>query len=148
MAIVDGPDRFQRRHVWLGFPLAVVYKFFDDFGTYLAAILDLLRLRVAVPAAADRHDRAQRGAAGRPAPAARAAVPALKSFPVVGQELGKPKHLSGGPAGVIIGIIGSVYGALGVAQAFQYAHNTIWAVPRNTRPNPLPRAAAAWSCWP
>ena len=26
VAIVDGPDRFQRRHVWLGFPLAVIYK--------------------------------------------------------------------------------------------------------------------------
>jgi uncharacterized BrkB/YihY/UPF0761 family membrane protein len=38
---------------------------------------------------------------------------------------------------VIISIIASVYGALGVAQAFQYASNTIWAVPRNTRPNPL-----------
>ena len=29
-------DRFQRAHRWAGFPLAVIYKFFDDFGSYLA----------------------------------------------------------------------------------------------------------------
>ena len=35
-----GPlDRIQRRHPVLGFPLAVVYKFFDDFGGYLAALI-------------------------------------------------------------------------------------------------------------
>src|ERR1700760_4822225 len=38
VTIADGTARFQRRHVWLGFPLAVVYKFFDDYATYLAAI--------------------------------------------------------------------------------------------------------------
>jgi membrane protein len=32
-------DRFQRKHPWAGFPLAVAYKYFDDFGAYLAALL-------------------------------------------------------------------------------------------------------------
>ena len=32
-------DRFQRKHRWAGFPLAVAYKYFDDFGAYLAALL-------------------------------------------------------------------------------------------------------------
>jgi uncharacterized BrkB/YihY/UPF0761 family membrane protein len=36
-----------------------------------------------------------------------------------------------------VGIAGSLYGGLGVAQAFQYATNTMWAVPRNNRPNPF-----------
>jgi membrane protein len=31
----------------------------------------------------------------------------------------------------------SLYGALGVGNALQYAMNTIWAIPRNSRPNPL-----------
>ena len=137
MAIVDGPDRFQRRHVWLGFPLAVVYKFFDDFGTYLAAILTyyafvslfpLLLIASTVLSVVLRGDQHLQN---------ELLSGALKSFPVVGSELSKPEHLSGGPTGVIISIIASVYGALGVAQAFQYASNTIWAVPRNTRPNPL-----------
>jgi len=46
-------------------------------------------------------------------------------------------RLGGGPVGLTVGILGSVYGGLGVAQAFQYATNTMWGVPRNNRPNPL-----------
>ena len=32
-------DGFQRRHRWAGFPLAVIYKFTDDQGPFLAALL-------------------------------------------------------------------------------------------------------------
>ena len=39
MAFAERPDRFQRKHPWAGFPLAVVYKYFDDSGAYLAAML-------------------------------------------------------------------------------------------------------------
>jgi len=62
---------------------------------------------------------------------------ALSQFPVVGDQLGDPKHLGGGVFGLVIGIVGSLYGALGVAQAGQYAMNTAWRVPRNDRPNPF-----------
>jgi uncharacterized BrkB/YihY/UPF0761 family membrane protein len=30
---------FQRNHPWAGFPLAVVYKYADDQGGYLAALI-------------------------------------------------------------------------------------------------------------
>lgn len=39
MKIIDAIDRFQRRHPVLAFPLAVIYKYFDDQGPYLAAII-------------------------------------------------------------------------------------------------------------
>jgi YihY family inner membrane protein len=45
--------------------------------------------------------------------------------------------VSGSGAGLAAGIIGTLYGGLGVAQAAQNAMNTIWRVPRNDRPNPL-----------
>jgi hypothetical protein len=32
-------DRFQQRHRWLGFPLAVLQKYADDQGGYLAATI-------------------------------------------------------------------------------------------------------------
>ena len=32
-------DDFQRRHRWAGFPLAILYKFHDDQGIYLAALI-------------------------------------------------------------------------------------------------------------
>jgi membrane protein len=134
---VHGPDRFQRRHGWLGFPLAVVYKYFDDFGTYLAAIITyyafvslfpLLLIASTVLSVVLRGDAHLQQ---------RLISSALTQFPLVGQELDKPEYLSGGAAGLIIGIAGSVYGVLGVAQAFQYASNTMWGIPRNSRPNPF-----------
>jgi uncharacterized BrkB/YihY/UPF0761 family membrane protein len=56
---------------------------------------------------------------------------------VIGGDLARPKRLGGGPVGLVVGIAGSLYGGLGVAQVFQYASNTVWAVPRNSRPNPF-----------
>jgi YihY family inner membrane protein len=137
VAIVDGPDRFQRRHAWLGFPVAVVYKFFDDFGTYLAAILTYYAFVSLFPLLLIASTVLSVVLRGNAHLQQELLTSALNSFPLIGQELGKPEHLSGGPTGLIIGIISSVYGALGVAQAFQYASNTMWAIPRDSRPNPL-----------
>ena len=39
MGVVTWIDRLQRRHPVLGYPLGVIYKFFDDGGGYLAAML-------------------------------------------------------------------------------------------------------------
>ena len=39
--------------------------------------------------------------------------------------------------GVVVGLLGILYGGLGVAQAGQNAMNVVLAVPRNRRPNPL-----------
>jgi YihY family inner membrane protein len=62
---------------------------------------------------------------------------ALGHFPVIGQQLGDPRGLQGSATAVAIGLVGSLYGALGVAQATQNAMNVAWAVPRNRRPNPF-----------
>ncbi len=39
MSVAERLDRFQRRHPGAGFPLAVVYKFVDDQGSYLTAMI-------------------------------------------------------------------------------------------------------------
>jgi uncharacterized BrkB/YihY/UPF0761 family membrane protein len=137
VAITERPDRFQRKHPWAGFPLAVVYKYFDDFGTYLAALVTyygfvslfplLLLLSTILGLVLSGDQRLQQ----------EVLTSALRQFPVIGQDLGRPGRLGGGPGGLVVGILGSLYGGLGVAQAFQYAMNTMWAVPRNQRPNPL-----------
>jgi YihY family inner membrane protein len=134
---VHGPDRFQRRHAWLGFPLAVIYKYFDDFGTYLGAILTYYAFVSLFPLLLIASTVLSVVLRGNAHLQHQLLTSALKQFPVVGSELDQPEHLSGGTGGLIIGIAGSVYGALGVAQAFQYASNTMWGVPRNSRPNPL-----------
>jgi membrane protein len=74
---------------------------------------------------------------GDPALQQRILDSALAQFPVIGEQLGDPRGLRGSSTAVMIGIVGSLYGALGVAQATQNAMNTIWAVARNRRPNPL-----------
>ena len=137
MTIADGPDEFQRRHAWLGFPLAVLYKFFDDFGTYLAAILTYYAFVSLFPLLLIASTILSVILRGDPKLQQELLSSALQQFPVIGQELAKPEHLSGGPAGLAVGIIASLYGSLGVAQAFQHASNTMWGVPRNNRPNPF-----------
>ena len=137
MAITERLDQFQRKHRWAGFPLAVVYKYFDDFGAYLAALLTyygfvslfplLLLLSTVLGFVLSGDQRLQHEVLSS----------ALHQFPVIGGDLDQPKRLGGGPVGLVVGILGSLYGGLGVAQAFQYAANTVWAVPRNSRPNPF-----------
>ena len=137
MAVAERLDGFQRNHRWAGFPLAVVYKYFDDFGSYLAALLTyygfvslfpmLLLLSTILGFVLSGDQRLQH----------EVLTSALHQFPVIGGDLAQPKRLGGGPIGLVVGILGSLYGGLGVAQVFQYASNTVWAVPRNNRPNPF-----------
>lgn len=130
-------DRFQRRRPRAAFPIAVVYKYADDFGGYLAALLayyafmslfPLLLLASSVLGFVLRGDpHLQRSILDS----------ALAQFPVIGEQLRDPARLGGGTVGIIVGALGALYGSLGAAQALQYAMNTAWSVPRNSRPNPL-----------
>ncbi len=137
MAATERLDRFQRTHRWAGFPLAVIYKFFDDFGSYLAAVLTYYAFVSLFPLLLLASTILGFVLAGDQRLQHEVLTSALAQFPVIGQELGQPKHLSGGTTGLVVGILGALYGGLGVAQAFQYATNTMWGIPRNNRPNPL-----------
>jgi membrane protein len=130
-------DRFQRKHQWAGFPLAVVYKYFDDFGAYLAALLTYYGFVSLFPLLLLSSTILGFILAGDPKLEQEVLASALSHFPVIGSDLTRPRHLGGGPVGLVVGIVGSLYGGLGVAQAFQYAMNTVWGVPRNNRPNPF-----------
>ncbi len=137
VTVVDRVDHLQRRYPVLGFPIGVLYKFFDDAGGYLAALLTyyafvsmfplLLLLATILSVLLRNHPHWRQ----------EILESALSQFPVVGDQLGDPKSLSGGTTGVVIGGLVSLYGALGVGNALQYTMNTIWAIPRNSRPNPL-----------
>jgi membrane protein len=137
MAVTERLDRFQRKHPWAGFPLAVLYKYFDDFGSYLAALLTYYGFVSLFPLLLLFSTVLGFVLSGDQSLQHEVLSSALQQFPVIGEDLARPKHLGGGPVGLVVGIAGSLYGGLGVAQAFQYAANTVWGVPRNNRPNPL-----------
>ncbi|HET8583558.1 MAG TPA: YhjD/YihY/BrkB family envelope integrity protein [Jatrophihabitans sp.] len=136
-SLTDRFDRFQRRHPHAAVPLAVLYKFFDDQGNYLAALIAFYGFLSLVPLlllsstvlgfVLQGHRALQRSLLNS----------ALGQFPVVGHQLADPHGISGGGIGLAVGIAGALYGGLGVAQAAQNAMNTMWRVPRNSRPNPI-----------
>ena len=137
MGAVDRFDCFQRQHPVLGFPIAVAYKFFDDFGGYLAALITYYAFVSLFPLLLLLVTVLSWVLSSRPDLQEVIIESALRQVPVVGDQLGNPKALSGGIAGVVIGVAVSIYGGLGVGNAVQYALNTVWTIPRNRRPNPL-----------
>ena len=136
--LIETLDRYQRRRRWAGFPLAVIYKFADDQGSYLAALIayygflslfPLLLLLVTILGFVLQSD-----------PGCRSSCSTRRSrqFPVIGSQLRDNVHsLKGNGAGLALGIALTLYGCLGVAGAAQNAFNRAWAVPRNRRPNPI-----------
>ena len=130
-------DAFQRRHRWLGLPIAVIYKFFDDQGVYLAVLVTHYAFLSIFPLLLISSSVLGFVLRGNPELQERILASALRQFPVIGEQLGRPEGLRGSRAAIVIGTIGSVYGALGVSLAVQNAMNIVWAVPRNQRPNPI-----------
>lgn len=130
-------DGLQRRHPWLGFPIAVIYKYADDQGVYLAALITyygflslfplLMLLTSGVGFVFQRQPELQSAILDS----------ALGQFPVIGRELDDPAGLQGSTLAVVLGGAIAVYGSLRVAQAIQHASDVCWAVPRNRRPNPI-----------
>ncbi len=130
-------DRFQRRHRVVGLPLAVFYKFFDDQGNYLAAILTYYAFIAIFPLLLLASTILGFLLQGDPDLQDAVLRSALAQFPIIGEELGRPERLQGSTLGVVVGILAATYGALGLGQAIQNAMNVAWTVPRNSRPNPF-----------
>ncbi len=130
-------DRFQREHSVLGFPIAVIYKYFDDQGAYLAAIITyyafiaifpLLLLGSSILGFFLQNDPNLRD---------RLLNSALSQFPIIGDQLGRPEGLNGSTSAIVVGAVVATYGAMGLGQACQNAANVAWSVPRNSRANPF-----------
>ena len=136
-ALTSHVDAFQRRHRVVGFPLGVLYKFIDDQGNYLAAVVTYNAFVAIFPLLliassvlgfllqdnAELRNEVLNGA--------------LSQFPIVGTELGTPKSLQGSTSAVVVGTLVALYGVLGLGQAALNAVNVVWAVPRNSWLNPV-----------
>ena len=130
-------DAFQRKHRVVGFPIAVVYKYFDDQGPYLAAIIAYYAFIAIFPLLLLGSSILGFVLQDNPDLRKELLDTALSQFPIIGNELGRPKGLSGSTTAIVIGSIVALYGAMGLGQAVQNAANIAWAVPRNSRANPI-----------
>lgn len=130
-------DAFQRRHRFLGVPIAVVYKFFDDQGGYLAAVLTHYALIAILPLMLLASSVLGFVLQGHPTLQREILSSALAQFPIIGDQLGRPGGIQGSTSAVVVGSLAATYGAIGLGQAAQNAVNTVWAIPRNSRLNPL-----------
>jgi membrane protein len=130
-------DRLQRRSRTAGFVIAVVYKYVDDQGSFLAALITYYAFVSLFPALLLLTTVLGVLLVGHPHLQEQILQSAVAQFPVIGEQLGQPQGLSGGTIGVVVGIAGALYGGLGVGQAVQNAMDTLWAVPRNDRPDPI-----------
>lgn len=136
MGVSERIDAFQRRYRWAAVPVAVGYKFIDDEGVYLVAVLSyygfvslfpLLLLAVTILGFVLRDD-----------PAAQQAVlsSALRNIPVIGDQLRENvDSLDGSVTALGVGLLVALYGALGVTHAAQHTLNRVWAVPKAARPS-------------
>ncbi len=137
MSVIERVDRFQRSHPRTGMPIAVIYKFFEDQGSYLAALIAYYGLLSLVPLLLLSSTVLNFILEGHPGLQADLLDSALGQFPIVGPQLADRRGVSGSGVGLAVGIFGTVFFGLGVAQAAQNAMNTVWRVPRNNRPNPF-----------
>ena len=129
-------DRFQQRHTVLGFPFGVLKKYGDDQGGKKAALLAhygflslfpllLVFLTLLGYALANDPELQQ------------AVIDTLaRQFPVLGSQIEKSiSTIKGSGVALAVGILGTLWGGLGITQSFQDAMNDIWNVPRRQRPN-------------
>jgi YihY family inner membrane protein len=129
-------DRFQQRHRWLGFPLAVLQKYADDQGGYLAATITyygffaifplLLVLTTVLGFVLQGHPHLER----------RIVNSALGQFPVIGPQLSHGS-LHGSALALVLGLAAALWAGMGVFLAAQNAMNQLWGVPFKRRPDPL-----------
>ncbi len=134
---VSAVDRFQRRHRVLGFPLAVIYKYVDDQGPYLASALTYYAFIAIFPLMLLGSSILGLVLQGKPEWQTAILDSALAQFPIIGDELGRPEGLQGSFTGVVVGALAALYGTLGLGQALQNTQHVAWSVPRNSRPNPI-----------
>ncbi len=137
MRMTERVDRYQRRHPGAGFPIAVFYKFLDDDGHFLAALITYYGFLALFPMLLLLATVLGLVLSGNPELQQQVLDSALGEFPVIGPQLDTPERLGGGFTGVVVGGLVALYGALGLGQAMQHTMNIAWAVPRHSRPDPV-----------
>ena len=129
-------DRFQQRHTVIAFPWAVMQKFGNDQAGSKAALIAYYGLFALFPLLLLLATVLGFVLSGNPALRDQLINSALGHFPVIGDQIRSQVHpLEGNTTALIIGIVGTLYGSLGIGFAMQNAMNTVWNIPFVRWPN-------------
>jgi uncharacterized BrkB/YihY/UPF0761 family membrane protein len=132
VALTQRLDAFQRRHPVVGFPIGVIYKFGEDQGPYLAALITYYGFLSLFPLLLLMTSVLGFVLDGRPELQQQILDSTLSQFPVLGDEIADPQGLQGSIGAIVIGGLVALYGALGIA-----------ASKPPTEPDPGPPAKSA-----
>ena len=136
--IVAWVDRLQRGHGWLGFPVAVLKKFGEDRATSLAVLVAYYAFFSLFPLLLAFTSILGFVLEGNPSLQQEVLDSALGRIPVIGAQLSNQLHpLTGSGVALAIGLVGALWGGLGVTVALQHAFDAIGDVPRLEQPNGL-----------
>jgi YihY family inner membrane protein len=132
-------DQFQQRHSVLAFPVAVIKKSSDDRGRNLAALLAYYGFLALFPLLLVLATVL--GFVGNARLAKSVVGTTLQQFPVIGTQIGEnsTQPLHGSVLALVVGLLGLLYGALGVTRAAQQTMAQVWNVPEIARPRWLER---------
>lgn len=126
-------DRFQQRHVWLSFPVAVIRKASDDQGWTLAALIAYYGFLGVFPLLLVFASVLGFVFAGHPDVQQSVLKSVERSFPALSQYV--DHAFTGSNVALGIGLVGALWAGLGVTRATERAMNSIWDIPMNERPN-------------
>lgn len=130
----DAFDRFQQRHPWLGFVLAVRQKYSDDQGGYLAASLSYYGFFSIFPLLLVAATVLGFVLRGHPALQRSILHSALAQFPLVGDQL-QAGSLRGSMLALVVGLALALWSGMGVFLAAESAMDTLWGIPFRRRPD-------------
>jgi len=132
--IIDKIDKFQQRHPVFALPYAIIKKYGDDDGGYQAALITYYGFLSIFPLMLVLVTLLQILFHNDPTVKQEVAESIGHFFPLLGQQLQQNVHsLHGAGVGLVVGIILTLYGARGAADALRHALNDIWQVPRMRR---------------
>jgi uncharacterized BrkB/YihY/UPF0761 family membrane protein len=125
-------DRFQQKHKGWAIPMAVIRKFGNDQAGHLAALMAYYAFFSIFPLLLVFTTILGFVLQGDPNFRKSVEDSVIGQFP--GLQL-EQHPLTGSVPAIVIGVVGSLWGGLGVTQASQNAFDRVWAVPFKDRPD-------------
>jgi membrane protein len=133
--LIEKIDNFQQRYRFPGFVYAVIKKYGDDHAGYQAALLTYYGFLSIFPLLLVLTTIAGMVASRNPELQANIIESMTDYFPVLGSQLSETiGSLHKGGLALVIGLLFTLYGARGVADAFQHGIHHIWHIPYEKRP--------------